>query len=88
LIFGPAAGVLVELFKNVLNYLTISSATGVPVGQVANFIAGILFIFPTYYLYKKLETNKGMTFPLLVGSLAMEIVMSILSKSGLKNNLQ
>lgn len=79
MMFGPMAGVLVEFFKNVLNYFTVGSATGVPVGQIANFIAGILFIFPTYYLYKKLHTRKGMTFGLIVGSLAMGIVMSILN---------
>lgn len=79
LIFGPLAGVLVELIKNFLNYFTVGSATGVPVGQIANFIAGILFILPTYYLYKKLKSRKGMTFALIVGSLSMGISMSVLN---------
>ncbi|WP_301281715.1 ECF transporter S component [Lysinibacillus capsici] len=40
LIFGPAAGILVELIKNILDYFMTGSATGVPVGHIANFAAG------------------------------------------------
>ena len=39
LIFGPVAGILVELFKNILDYFMTGSATGVPVGNIANFVA-------------------------------------------------
>ena len=59
------AGILVEFFKNVLDYFMTGSETGVPVGHIANFICRILFILPTYYVYKKLKTKKGMTFALL-----------------------
>ncbi|HJV17794.1 MAG TPA: ECF transporter S component, partial [Bacillales bacterium] len=61
LIFGPVAGILVEFFKNVLNFFLTGSATGVPVGHIANFIAGILFILPVYYVFNKLKSRKGMT---------------------------
>lgn len=79
LIFGPMAGILVELIKNILNYLFVGSASGVPVGQIANFIAGVVFILPTYYLYRKLRTRKGMTFALVLGSLSMAVIMSVLN---------
>jgi riboflavin transporter len=79
LIFGPLAGILVEFFKNVLNYFMTGSATGVPVGHVANFIAGISFILPTYYLYNKLKTYKGMLFSLVISSIIMAIIMSVLN---------
>jgi riboflavin transporter FmnP len=79
LIFGPVAGILVEFFKNVLNYLMTGSQTGIPVGHIANFLAGILFILPTYYLYNKLKTRKGMTVALIVGTLTMAVMMSILN---------
>ena len=55
LIFGPMAGVLIELFKNILDYFMTGSETGVPIGHFANFISGLVFILPTYYLYKKLK---------------------------------
>jgi riboflavin transporter len=79
LIFGPLAGILVEFFKNVLNYFMTGSATGVPVGHIANFIAGITFILPTYYLYNKLKTYKGMLFSLVISSIIMAIIMSVLN---------
>ncbi|WP_413309096.1 ECF transporter S component [Bacillus sp. 1P10SD] len=79
LIFGPIAGILVEFFKNVLNYLATGSQTGIPVGHIANFLAGIVFVLPTYYVYNKLKTKKGMTIALVVGTVTMAVVMSILN---------
>lgn len=79
LIFGPAAGILVELFKNILDYVLTSSETGIPVGHLSNFMAGVLFVVPTYYIYEKLKTKKGMTFALIAGTFSMAIVMSILN---------
>ncbi|WP_370465029.1 ECF transporter S component [Neobacillus kokaensis] len=79
LIFGPAAGILVEFFKNVLDYFAKGSPTGIPVGHIANFLAGIVFILPTYYVYMKLKTKKGMTFALIAGTIIMAGVMSALN---------
>jgi riboflavin transporter len=79
LIFGPAAGVLVELFKNILDYFMTGSATGVPVGHIANFVAGILFVLPAYYIYTKLKSKKGMTLALVIATVIMSIVMSVLN---------
>lgn len=79
IIFGPAAGILVELLKNVLDYFMTGSATGVPVGHFANFMAGILFVLPTYYIYQKLKTTKGMTIALIAGTVTMAILMSVLN---------
>ncbi|WML59895.1 ECF transporter S component [Neobacillus sp. PS2-9] len=79
LIFGPIAGILVEFFKNVLNYLATGSQTGIPVGHIANFLAGIVFVLPTYYVYNKLKTKKGMTLALVVGTVTMAVIMSILN---------
>lgn len=62
LIFGPAAGILVEFLKNTLDYFMTGSDTGVPVGHAANFVAGVLFILPTYYIYQRMKSNRGMTF--------------------------
>ncbi|NMD71015.1 ECF transporter S component [Bacillus sp. DNRA2] len=79
IIFGPMAGVVIELIKNILDYFIKGSETGVPVGHVANFLAGILYILPTYYVYNKLTSKKGMTFALVLGSAVMAIVMSVLN---------
>lgn len=79
LIFGPAAGILVELFKNILDYILTSSDTGIPIGHISNFVAGVLFVVPTYYIYEKLKTRKGMTFALIAGTVIMAVVMSVLN---------
>ncbi|MBT2656435.1 ECF transporter S component [Bacillus sp. ISL-18] len=79
LVFGPLAGILVEFFKNVLNYLATGSQTGIPVGHISNFIAGIVFVLPTLFVYNKLKTKKGMTIALVVGTSIMAVVMSILN---------
>src|SRR5699024_5187485 len=54
IIFSPIAGVLVILVKNGL-YFVISGATD-PVGVVANFLAGSVFIFPVAYFYHKMKS--------------------------------
>lgn len=79
LIFGPVAGVLVELFKNLLDYILTSSDTGIPIGHLSNFVAGVLFVVPTYYIYEKLKSKKGMTYALIAGTFIMAVVMSILN---------
>jgi riboflavin transporter len=79
LIFGPVAGILVELFKNLLDYILTSSDTGIPIGHLSNFVAGVLFVVPTYYIYEKLKSKKGMTYALIAGTVIMAVVMSILN---------
>ncbi|HLR58960.1 MAG TPA: ECF transporter S component [Pseudogracilibacillus sp.] len=77
IIFSPLAGVLVLLVKNGL-YFIMTGATD-PVGVVANFIAGSVFIAPVAYFYHKLKNVKGILLGLVVGTLAMTIVMGILN---------
>jgi riboflavin transporter len=79
LVLGPVAGVLIELVKNILDYVMTGSETGVPIGHLANFVAGILFVLPVYYVYNKLKSKKGMTYALIVGSIFMAVFMSLLN---------
>ncbi|MBA4537325.1 ECF transporter S component [Bacillus aquiflavi] len=79
LIYGPAAGILVEIIKNILDYFMKGSPTGVPVGHIANVIAGITYILPTYYIYRKFKSKKGMTIGLMAGTIIMAIFMSVLN---------
>ncbi|MDQ0219025.1 ECF transporter S component [Peribacillus cavernae] len=79
LLFGPMAAIIVELIKNLLDYVMTGSQTGVPVGHIANFTAGVLFVLPTYFIYKKLSSRKGMTFGLIAGTLIMAVLMSVLN---------
>jgi riboflavin transporter FmnP len=79
IIFGPGGGIIVEAIKNVLHYGIQGSLTGVPVGEIANFIAGCIFILPVSYFFRKYRTVKGLTVGLVAGTTAMTLIMSILN---------
>lgn len=79
LMFGPLAGILVVFLKNVINFLMMGSPTGVPVGHIANFLAGVLFILPTYFIYKRINSRNGMIIALTVGTITMSVLMSVLN---------
>lgn len=76
---GPVAGIVVEFIKNVLNWFYVGSPTGVPVGQIANFTTGILFIMPVYFIFKRLTSAKGLTTGLVLGTITMAVGMSVLN---------
>ena len=77
LIFSPLAGVIVVLLKNAL-YFVASGATD-PVGVVANFIAGVIYVFPVAYLYHKYKGVKSVIAGLVIGTVGMAITMSVLN---------
>ncbi|MBS4209724.1 ECF transporter S component [Bacillus sp. FJAT-50079] len=79
LLFGPIAAVLVELFKNILDYVMSGSEAGLPIGNMANFLAGITFVLPTYFVYNRLKTKKGLVVSLITGITVMSVIMSILN---------
>lgn len=76
---GPIAGISVELLKNVLHWFFSGSPTGVPVGEIANFTTGILFILPIYFIFNKFKSSKGLAAGLIAGTVAMAIGMSFLN---------
>lgn len=76
---GPVAGILVELFKNVLDWLFSGTPTGVPVGHIANFATGILFILPVTFIFNRFKTMVGLVSGLIAGTITMAVGMSILN---------
>ena len=76
---GPAAGILVEFMKNMLDWIFSGAPTGVPVGHMANFVTGILFILPVYYIYKKFSSVTGLLTGLAIGTITMSVGMSVLN---------
>lgn len=74
--FGPVSGILVALFKNVLNFLIVSHE---PIGNTANFLASICLVIPTYYLYRIKKTKVFMGYGLAVGIILMTIFMSLMN---------
>jgi len=76
---GPVAGISVELLKNIMHWFMSGSPTGVPVGELANFVTGVLFILPIYFIFNKFRSTKGLTVGLIAGTVAMAVGMSVLN---------
>lgn len=72
-VFGPMAGVLVELIKILLNLL-INSSTTAGVGEMANFVIGCSYIIPAGYLYKKMKNKKGACIGMITGVITMVVI--------------
>ena len=70
--YGPAAGVLVCLIKNLIHLM--NTQTG-GIGELSNFLLGACFVLTAGFVYKKNHTKKGA----LAGSLCGAFVMGIIS---------
>ncbi|MFL0267525.1 ECF transporter S component [Candidatus Clostridium radicumherbarum] len=75
--FGPMAGVLVELVKNIL-YAIFKGNTAL-IGESANFLIGSVLVFVAGIIYKKKKTKNGALLGLLAGGVIMTIAASILN---------
>ncbi len=74
--YGPAAGILIELVKNVLQLFT--SSTG-GIGELANFIMGSSFVAAAGLIYKFHKTKKTAMIACLITSVVMGIVAAIVN---------
>lgn len=77
LIFSPMAGVIVIGIKNVLYWLV--SGAGDPIGVLANFLAGLMFVVPVSILYHKFKGVKSIVTGLITGTVVMAVGMSVLN---------
>lgn len=71
--FGPIAGVLIELIKNLLIPLVKGSQTGF-VGEIANFLIGVSLILPASFIYYRNKSKKNAILGMVTGGAIMEIV--------------
>ncbi len=69
--YGPAAGVLVCLIKNLLHLMNTQSGG---VGELANFLLGAVFVFTAGLVYRRLHTKKGAVIGAVSGTVLMGIV--------------
>lgn len=76
---GPVAAILVELLKNVLDYIASGSETGIPIGHLSNFSSGILFVLPTYWIFNRFKSKWGLISSLVFATIFMSVVMSLLN---------
>ena len=68
--FGPVAGVVVALMKNVI-HLPMTTTGGV--GELSNFLLGCLFVIPAGWIYRIRHNRKMALIGAVIGSLAMAL---------------
>lgn len=71
--FGPLAGVIIELMKNLLILIIKGTGTGF-VGELANFLVGVALVWPAALVYKKNKTKKTAILGMALGVLCIEVV--------------
>ncbi|MDC4250413.1 ECF transporter S component [Clostridium perfringens] len=71
--FGPLAGVIIELMKNLLILIVKGTGTGF-VGELANFLVGVALVWPAAMVYKKNKTKKTAILGMVLGVLCIEVV--------------
>lgn len=70
---SPVAGIVIETIKVLLNLLINGTITA-GVGEIANWVMGIVFIFPTSLIYHKNKCKKNAVLGLICGSSLMVIL--------------
>ncbi|NGT66369.1 ECF transporter S component [Clostridium perfringens] len=71
--FGPLAGIIIELMKNLLILIVKGTGTGF-VGELANFLVGVALVWPAALVYKKNKTKKTAILGMVLGVLCIEVV--------------
>lgn len=71
--FGPLAGVIIELMKNLLILIVKGTGTGF-VGEFANFLVGVALVWPAALVYKKNKTKKTAILGMVLGVLCIEVI--------------
>ena len=69
--YGPLAGVLIELIKNLIHCAFSQSAT---VGELSNFILGAIFVGTAGFIYKNRKNKTTALIGGVVGSVVMGLV--------------
>ena len=72
---GPVPGAIVELIKIIIKLITVGTNT-MYVGEFANLIGILLFVWPVWMIYKKRGMNMRAAINALVVSLPIRIAMS------------
>ena len=69
--YGPVAGVLIEFLKNLIHCAASQSAT---VGELSNFITGVIYVGTAGLIYRKFRTTKGAAASMAIATLVLAAV--------------
>ena len=50
--FGPIAGIIIELVKNIIKAMTATQTAGI--GELANFVVSVAYVVPAAIIYRKM----------------------------------
>ena len=70
--FGPLAGIVIELVKNVIHLAATQSGY---VGELSNFLLGAVFTGTAGFIYAKMKSKKGA----LIGGIVGAVIMALAS---------
>lgn len=76
LVYGPVAGIIVEVLKNALHML-FKNTDGLLIGELANVVAGASFILVAVSMQRLGQGKKGFLLGLALGTLLMSAVMAV-----------
>ena len=70
--YGPISGIVVCLVKNVINIFVKSQTFGI--GELSNFLLGVLFVVPAGIIYKRKKTRGGAVLGAAVGAILSAVI--------------
>lgn len=75
---GPAAGVVIELLKILLNFIVNGTVTA-GIGEISNVCIGCAYILPAAILYNRRKTRNTAVFGMVTGTILMTITGCVLN---------
>ena len=75
---GPAAGIIIEAMKILLNFI-ISGTVTAGVGELANFAIGCSMVLPAGLIYRYHKTRKNAVLGMAAGTLVMAAIGGLLN---------
>lgn len=78
LMYGPVAGVVIEVMKNVLHML-FKNTDGLIIGEVANILAGSVFVVSAVLMQRLTKGKQGFLTGLAIGALLMTVMMAFMN---------
>ena len=74
---GPAAGVLIQLLKNILKFIIDNNTGGV--GELANFLVGTAYVVPLGLIFQKNQSRAAVLWGSVLSILSMTITAAVLN---------
>ena len=68
---GPVWAVVIELLKNLI-HLPVTQTMGI--GELSNFVTGVIYVVTAGLIYKKIRTRKGAAISMIVSTIALAVI--------------